>query len=203
MIAIIDPTTSGSFAEKVEEIVHIKAIQNTRENLALADSVAETENRGKEAIPSDISKLELVDDDKEPDEDLRKIGFQKLKKKQRMSYKVESLGHVSLTSEYFRPIPQEISYSFHYRPCTHRCWCTFLVGKLKIIQKKFFSKEFDDDPIKYLQDKTTNSNRPIIFTWTYAAHFIFDDGNESSQQKKDRNIAMNEEAFEDVSEERE
>ena len=72
--------------------------------MALANSVAKTEDGGKEAVPPDISELELVDDDEESDEDLREISLEKLEKKQRLAYKIECLCHVSLAREYFRPI---------------------------------------------------------------------------------------------------
>ena len=75
-----------------------------------------------------------------------------------------------------------------------------MISKLKIIQKEFVSKELDDDPIKDLQDETTDSNGPIVFARADATHFVFDDGDEGSQQKEDGDMTVNKKAFEDVSE---
>ena len=67
----IDPTTSSSPSEKRKEIVDIETVEDPRQYLALPNTVADAEDRGEDAIPSDMGKLKFVDNDKKSDKDLR------------------------------------------------------------------------------------------------------------------------------------
>ena len=81
-----------------------------------------------------------------------------------MFYKIKGLGHVHKTAEDIATIPHEVTDSLNDSPGTHIGRDTGLVGKLKIIYAKLGSKENEDDPISQLQNKTTDSNCPIVLT---------------------------------------
>lgn len=140
MEVIIDPTSGGAAPEELEEIIYIKTVQYPTQNGTLADSIAQTEDVREYTIPPNIGILEHVNYDEDSDEDLWETGAEHLPEEQGMPNHIKCLGHVRLTGEDFRTIPKKISNSFNNSPGTHRCGLSRLVGKLKIIQAKSFSK---------------------------------------------------------------
>ena len=54
-----------------------------------------------------------------------------------------------------------------------------MIGKLILIQLKVDTKEKNDDPIKYLKDKRTDGNRPIVVAGASVSKLVFDDGDQS------------------------
>ena len=101
MVVIVHPTSSGSSPKNLEQIVDVKTVQDSRKNLSLANAVADTKNGREETIPTNISILEPIDEDEEPDEDLGETGLEELTEQKRMRDKIKCLGHISLTSKNF------------------------------------------------------------------------------------------------------
>ena len=78
MEVVVNPTATGFPLEELKEVVHIKTVKNATENGSLADSIAKSEDVGKETIPTNISILEHVDDNECSDEDLGQSNLKKL-----------------------------------------------------------------------------------------------------------------------------
>ena len=84
MKVVVYPTTSGLLSEDLEEIIYIIAVEDSRRNCALTNSVGEAESGGEHSVPSDIGKLESVDDDQDSEKDFRELGINELEKENRM-----------------------------------------------------------------------------------------------------------------------
>ena len=78
MEVVIDPTAIGLPSEEDKKFVDIKTVENSRKNLALANTVGKFEEGREAIVPSDIGKLKGVDEDEESDKDLGDVSTQKL-----------------------------------------------------------------------------------------------------------------------------
>ena len=158
----MDPETNSFLPEDSEEIVHIETIEDSAQDLALTDTVVKAKDGGVETIPSDMGKLESIDDDHKSNKDSGEIGMDKLDEEEGMTDKIESFLHISLAGEHFRSITKKIANCFNYRPCAKCSGGSSLICKLEIIKVKSISKQFYYHPVKRLQQETANSQRPIV-----------------------------------------
>ena len=62
---IVDPATSHIPSELDKEIIGIKAIEDTRQDSPLSNTILNRENTGKVSVPSYIGKLVHVDEQQE------------------------------------------------------------------------------------------------------------------------------------------
>ena len=72
VVVVIHPATSRFLPEDLEHIVHIKTVEDSAKYRSLTDAIAEGEDTGVAAVPTNIGILEDVDDDEDPDVDLGK-----------------------------------------------------------------------------------------------------------------------------------
>jgi hypothetical protein len=101
MEVVVHPTSNILPPEDLENVVHIKAVEDSTQNCPLPYTIAETEDARNDSIPSNICVLEGINNYEDSEEDQGQPFLEELLEEQGMLNQIKSFGHVSLTSEDF------------------------------------------------------------------------------------------------------
>ena len=132
--------------KNVKEFKTIKTVHKPGQNLALADSIAYGEAWRYFWIPPDIGELIDIHEHDDSEEDVANLAEEFTEKDGEFAH-IKGFRLIHGAAKYFWTISKEIADSFNHSPGAHVGWHSWLIGKLKVMEAKGFSKEADHDPV--------------------------------------------------------
>ena len=147
--------------EDLKELMAVVAVDKPGQDLALADSIANAETGTDFTSKFDIGELVDVDEYNEPEEYRAELQGQ-FAEQDGVLAKIKCFSFVHGASKHIGPISEEVADSLDNCQGTHVGRDFTLVGKLKVVESKGFTKEVNGDPIKLLQNKRGDTDTPIV-----------------------------------------
>ena len=123
----------------------------------------------EDTIPSDIGALVDVHDEEETNEDPGEIKGNEFCEEGTELHHIEGFTVVHEATENFRAVPQKVADGLDAEPGTHVGRTVFLVGELEIIEAESGTKQQNDDPVKDLEEETSESYGSVVLAGTNIA----------------------------------
>ena len=143
--------------------------------------VEDGEVLGEDPVPSNIGALVDVHDEEETNEDPGEVKSDEFGEESAKLNHIEGFTVVHKATKNFRSIPQKVADGLNAEPGTHEGRTVFLVGELEIIEAESDTKKQNHDPVKDLEEETSESYGSVVLAGTNIAHLVFDNRYKSGE----------------------
>ena len=170
----VDVAAVAAILQDVKELITIKAVGESCQDLALTHAVADCEAGRNFSTETDIGELLDVHEDDEPQKDGAELERHLVEEEGELA-NIEGLALIHRAAKDIRSVSEEVTGGLDNGPGAHVGGDVGLVGELEIVKSKSLAKEADHNPVKLFQNERCYANTSVVLRHIYAPKLVFDD----------------------------